>query len=188
MKRVRYTDLLFLLAGMASCLLSAYFNSFFAAYYHADLATATAEITPVVEELLKLLPILFYLLVFEPDSRQTRRAILMLALGFATFENICWFLLNGTGLLRFLLLRCLGSGALHLVCGAIIAADISCAWRTPWLKIAGTAGLLCSAVTFHAMYNLLLNAGGRIQLIGFLLPLGTAAVWFLLRSILQLKK
>ena len=55
------------LAGMGACLLSAYINTFFAALYAADTITATAEIAPVVEEVMKLLPLLFYLLVFEPE-------------------------------------------------------------------------------------------------------------------------
>ena len=53
---------LFCLAGMGACLLSAYINTFLAALYGADTFGATAEIAPVVEEVMKLLPLLFYLL------------------------------------------------------------------------------------------------------------------------------
>ena len=48
---------------MGVCLLSAYINTFLAAVYHADALAATAEIAPVVEEIMKLLPLAFYLLV-----------------------------------------------------------------------------------------------------------------------------
>ena len=41
---------LFCLVGMGACLLSAYINTFFAALYGADTFAATAEIAPVVEE------------------------------------------------------------------------------------------------------------------------------------------
>ena len=41
------------LAGMGACLLSAYINTFFAALYAADTITATAEIAPVVEEVMR---------------------------------------------------------------------------------------------------------------------------------------
>ena len=47
------------LVGMGACLLSAYINTFFAALYGADTFAATAEIAPVVEEVMKLLPLLF---------------------------------------------------------------------------------------------------------------------------------
>ena len=59
---------LFCFAGMGVCLLSAYINTFFAALYKADTFAATTEIAPVVEEVMKLLPLLFYLLIFEPKS------------------------------------------------------------------------------------------------------------------------
>ena len=47
---------LFCIAGMGVCLLSAYINTFLAAVCRADALAATAEIAPVVEEMMKLLP------------------------------------------------------------------------------------------------------------------------------------
>ena len=48
---------LFCIAGMGVCLLSAYINTFLAAVCQADALAATAEIAPVVEEIMKLLPL-----------------------------------------------------------------------------------------------------------------------------------
>ncbi len=62
----------FCVAGMGVCLLSAYINTFLAAVYHADALAATAEIAPVVEEIMKLLPLAFYLLVFEPEDEKNQ--------------------------------------------------------------------------------------------------------------------
>lgn len=171
-------DFIFIIAGMTACLLSAYINSFFAELYRADLITATAEITPVVEEVLKLLPLLFYLLVFEPENERAKVAMLTIAVSFATFENICWLTENGAEQLDFLILRGFGTGAMHVVCGAMVSVGLVYVWRTPWLKVAGTAGLLCAAVTFHAMYNLLVGAGGTAQIIGYVMPIAAAAVGF----------
>ena len=53
---------IFSLAGMLACLLSAYVNTFFAAMLDATALDATAEIAPVVEEVMKFLPLLFFLL------------------------------------------------------------------------------------------------------------------------------
>ena len=79
---------LFCLAGMGACLLSAYINTFFAELCGADTFAATAEIAPVVEEVMKLLPLLFYLLIFEPKAEQIKNAAVITALSFATFENV----------------------------------------------------------------------------------------------------
>ena len=48
---------LFCIAGMGVCLLSAYINTFLAAVCQADALAATVEIAPVVEEIMKLLPL-----------------------------------------------------------------------------------------------------------------------------------
>ena len=86
---------LFCIAGMGVCLLSAYINTFLAAVCQADALAATAEIAPVVEEMMKLLPLVFYLLVFEPEGDKIKAAAITIALAFATFENVCYLIQNG---------------------------------------------------------------------------------------------
>ena len=71
---------LFCIAGMGVCLLSAYINTFLAAVCQADALAATAEIAPVVEEMMKLLPLVFYLLVFEPEGDKIKAAAITIAL------------------------------------------------------------------------------------------------------------
>ena len=68
---------LFCIVGMGVCLLSAYINTFLAAVCRADALAATAEIAPVVEEMMKLLPLVFYLLVFEPEGNKIKAAAIM---------------------------------------------------------------------------------------------------------------
>ena len=106
---------LFAFAGMGACLLSAYVNTFFTALYGTSVFHATAEIAPVIEEMMKFLPLLFYLLVFEPEPQEIRPAVLVIASGFATFENICYLTQHGAEHLTFLLIRGFGTGAMHIV-------------------------------------------------------------------------
>lgn len=161
---------LFAFAGMGACLVAAYVNTFFAALYGATVFNATAEIAPVVEEVIKLLPLLFYLLVFEPEPEQIRPAVLTVAAGFATFENICYLIQHGAEHLGFLLIRGFGTGAMHIVCGAIVGFGLAYVWRRGWLKVAGTCGLLGGAVIFHGIYNLLIAYGGWVQYVAYALP------------------
>ena len=159
---------LFCLAGMGVCLLSAYINTFFAALYGAD--TFAAKITPVVEEVMKLLPLLFYLLVFEPKAEQIKIAAVITALSFATFENVCYLIQNGAGHFSFIFFRGIGTGAMHVICGAIVGGGLAYVWQRTWLKIAGTCGLLGAAITLHAIYNLLIAYGGAAQYVAYALP------------------
>ena len=167
-ERVRF--FLFCLAGMGACLLSAYINSFFAAIYQAGNLTATAEIAPVVEEVMKLLPLLFYLTVFEPKPERIQSAAFTVAIAFATFENICYLVHGGADDFAFITFRGLGTGAMHVICGAIIGRGLAYAWGQSWLKVAGTCGLLGAVITLHASYNLLVARGGAAQYVAYALP------------------
>ena len=160
----------FCFAGMGACLLSAYINTFFAALYGVDALAAAVEIAPVVEEVMKLLPLLFYLLVFEPKPEKIKPAAVITALSFATFENVCYLIQNGAGHFSFIFFRGFGTGAIHVICGAIVGGGLAYAWQRTWLKIAGTCGLLGAAITFHATYNLLIAYGGAAQYIAYVLP------------------
>ena len=146
---------LFCIAGMGVCLLSAYINTFLAA---------------VVEEIMKLLPLVFHLLVFEPEGDKIKAAAITVALAFATFENVCYLIQNGADRFSFIFFRGFGTGAMHVLCGLIVGGGLAYAWRRTWLKVAGTCGLLGAAITLHAIYNLLIAYGGAAQYIAYALP------------------
>ena len=46
--------IIFMLSGMTMCLLSSYINTFLAAVYGLNALTASVEISPTVEEVMKL--------------------------------------------------------------------------------------------------------------------------------------
>ena len=170
MGRRRLRFFLFGVAGMGVCLLSAYINTFLAAVYQADALAATVEIAPVVEEVMKLLPLVFYLLVFEPEAERIKPAAITAALSFATFENVCYLIQNGAGRFSFIFFRGFGTGAMHVLCGLIVGGGLTYALQRTWLKIAGICGLLGAAITLHAIYNLLIAYGGTAQYIAYVLP------------------
>ena len=146
---------LFCIVVMGVCLLLAYINTFFA---------------PVVEEMMKLLPLVFYLLVFEPEGDKIKAAAITVALAFATFENVCYLIQNGADRFSFIFFRGFGTGAMHVLCGLIVGGGLAYAWQRTWLKIAGTWGLLGAAITLHAVYNLLIAYGGAAQYAAYALP------------------
>ena len=161
---------LFCIAGMGVCLLSAYINTFLAAVCQADALAATAEIAPVVEEMMKLLPLVFYLLVFEPEGDKIKAAAITVALAFATFENVCYLTENGAGSFVFLLIRGMSAGALHLVCGILTGLALAYVFRRPWLTCTGTVGILGVCMVLHGIYNLLITADGFWQMVGYFFP------------------
>ena len=172
---------LFCFAGMGVCLLSAYINTFFAALYKADTFAATTEIAPVVEEVMKLLPLLFYLLIFEPKAERIKNAAVITALSFATFENICYLLEHGTGNLFYLLVRGFSTGAMHITCAFIIGYGLRVFRRPAALKASGIFALFCVAITFHAMFNMIMKTEGLIKQFGYAVPIVSCLILFLLK-------
>lgn len=168
----------FCFAGMLVCLLSAYLNTFFTMIYQADTMNAATQIAPVVEEIMKLLPLLFFLIVFEPDLQRFRLAAMLVAASFATFENICYLAENGAGHMLFLLIRGFGTGAMHVVCGSAYSEGLRFVWHDRLLRSVCIPGLLCVTIIYHAIYNLLVSVGGSVQVIGYCVPLFTLAVGY----------
>lgn len=161
---------IFLCVGMGMCMAAAYVNSFFMAFYDADPTATAIQIAPVCEEVLKLLPLLFYILIFEPKPHEITSAAIATAVGFATFENVCYLSENGAGNFTFLLARGLSAGALHILCGIAMGFGIAYVFKRHWLAAAGTMGILCASIVFHAIYNLLVSAAGAWQTIGYIFP------------------
>ncbi len=161
---------LFLTVGMAVCLLSAYVSSFFMGQYGVDGTVAAIEITPVCEEVMKLLPLLFFYLIFEPEPKEMPAATIAIAVGFATFENVCYLTENGAANFNFLLIRGISAGALHILCGVFSGFGVSYVFRRHWLAATGTVGILGACIGFHAIYNLLITADGVWKTAGYLFP------------------
>ena len=166
--------LLFCLAGMGACLLSAYLNTFFAQLCRADAVNAATQVAPVVEEIMKLLPLLFYLAVFEPEAERFRLAAIVTAASFATFENVCYLTQNGAGQFTYLLIRGFGTGAMHVVCGSVYGSALRPVWTDRALRASCILGLLCVAIIYHAIYNLLVSVGGAPRLAAYFVPMLTA--------------
>lgn len=185
-QKSRRSSLLFLLSGMTASLCAAYISTFLAGVLRADPVSAAANISPMVEETMKLLPVLFYLLVFEPARSNAANGILMTAVGFATFENVCFLTANGASNVSFLLIRGAGTGAMHIVCGILMGIGLMAFWDVAWLKAAGTLALLGMVEVYHAIYNLLVSQTGPVSAVGFLLPLLTVTLTLVLgRNLLR---
>lgn len=163
----------FLLIGMTACLASAYVSAFIAQLAGLGAARTAVEIAPTVEEVAKLLPLLFYFAVIGADSEDMDLAFVMVAVGFATMESA--FYLGDAGLSDpgTLLLRGLGTAMMHVACGVVVGYGLTRAWKHAWLRAAGTFGLLCLASTYHGIFNLLVAAGGAATVFAVALPLAT---------------
>lgn len=180
--------IIFMIFGMGACLLAAYVSSFFMGYYGTDAGTTAVEITPICEEVMKLLPLLFYFLIFEPGPKRLPDAAIAIAVGFATFENVCYLTENGAENFTFLLIRGISAGALHILCGILVGFGISYVFRHRWLTLTGTVGVLGACTGFHGIYNLLISAGGAWKMAGCIFPSLMIVFLFVLKQLSPMLK
>ena len=167
------------LLGMATCLLGAYVSGFVDAASGMGVEDTAIFISPVVEEAMKFLPLLFYFLLFDPDDDQLFLAAVGIGAGFASFENICSMIASGTESLSFLLIRGLAVGVMHIVSVFAMILGLVVARRFKALRLSSAVGALSLSMLFHGIYNLLVSQPGVTSVIGYVLPLLTAGLLFL---------
>lgn len=162
------------LLGMGLCLIAAYIGGFLCLVTGMNENDAAIFLSPMVEEFIKLLPLLFFIVLFEPDDRSFVMLAVAIGTGVATFENCCYILTFGAGNITYVLIRGLAVGVMHIVSLLCLAIWLIVAKRMKAFSFPAVVGGLSIAMTFHALYNLLVSEPGVPSVIGYLLPLVTA--------------
>ena len=169
-KRARL-PILFVLAGMFVSVFSAELNGLLRNILPLSKYELTIIVTPITEEFLKALPILFYALIIS-DKRETLfTASMATGIGFAVLEN-AYFLLNAaTWNIPDAVTRAFGTGLMHGMCTLLVGVGISFVKKKRKIFWVGTFALLSTAITYHGIYNMLVQS--PYKMIGYLLPIST---------------
>ena len=173
------------LIGMISCLLGAYISGFFNAVTGNGVEETAIFISPVVEETIKFLPLLFYFYMFDPTDKELFNSAVGIGVGFSMFENVCSMISAGTESIVFLLIRGLAVGVMHIVSVMALTLGLVIAKKFKALQISSMIGALSVSMLFHGMYNLLVSEPGIASHIGYMMPLLTALIILLAYKRLQ---
>ena len=168
------------LLGMLVCLISAYISGFFNLITDMGENDTAIFISPMVEELMKLMPLMIFIILFQPEDRTLTTLAVATGTGFATFENCCYILTSGAERLTYILIRGLAVGVMHIVSILALAIWLIFAKRLRVFSFPAVLGGLSLSMTFHAIYNLLVSEPGVSSFVGYLLPPLTALALFLL--------
>ena len=168
------------LMGMIVCILSAYISGFFKILAAMETKDTAVYISPVVEEIMKLLPLLFYLFVYLPRDDDLLQVAVAVGVGFATFENCCYLLSAGTESLSFTLIRGMAVGVMHIVSILFFAFGLVLIRRFRCMTFSAVLGALALSSTFHGLYNLLVSDPGISSQIGYGMPLVAALMLYAL--------
>lgn len=168
------------LSGMVVCLIAAYISGFAGLTFNMSPNDTAVFLSPVIEEIMKFLPVLFYLSFFEPDAGNLLLAATGIGAGFATFENCCYILTEGADSLPYIMVRGCAVGIMHIVSILAMTLGIVLVKKFRAFSFAGVVGSLSLSMLFHALYNLLVSEPGISSYIGYILPVVTAALLYLL--------
>ena len=151
-----------MLIGLVICLIASEVNALLLRLFGGVMHYVSTNITPIAEELLKMLPVLFYALFFS-DGRDTLISIsYAVGIGFAMLENMV-ILTGNVGKVTILwsLIRGFGAAGMHSACTALVGQGISYVRKRRKLFYCGTFSLLIAAVISHAIFNTLIQAEQR---------------------------
>ncbi len=162
--------IVFFLAGIFMCMFAGQINGLLRSITQLDTYTLTTSVTPVVEEIVKTIPIILLAFGFEIDRQSLLECSLMLGLGFATIENV-YILISASGAISFsqAFSRGLGAAMLHATTSLIVSYGISLCKVRKKTFITGTYAMLIGAMVFHGIYNMLVQSD-KFLFFGLLLP------------------
>ena len=180
-KRARL-PIVFVLVGIFVSVFASDVNGVLLNAFNMSHYDATITVAPITEELLKALPILFFAIVVSDKKEILFTASMATGIGFAILENAYYLVVN-QNTFSFLsgLVRGFGTGLMHGMCTLLVGVGISFIRKRRKLFAAGTFALLTIAITYHAMFNMLVQS--KYPAIGALLPLVTYLPLFIWRYI-----
>ncbi len=164
--------ILSMMIGVSCCLFVSELNSILLDHFHGDVFYVTTTITPITEEIVKALPILYLAIVFTDDRSTLISNAFAVGVGFALLENMIVLLQSVRDVtVLWALVRGFGSGMVHGICTVMVGYGISYIKKRRKLFWCGTFALLSAAITYHAVYNLLVQS--KYQNAGIILPVLT---------------
>ena len=172
------------LFGMGVSLIAAYISGVLNLISGMGENDTSVILCPIVEELMKLMPLLFFIVLFTPEEHTLTMLAVAIGAGFATFENCCYILTSGAESFTFIMIRGLAVGVMHIVSILALAVWFIIAKHLQVFSFSSIIGGLSLSMVFHALYNLLVSEPGVSRYIGYLLPLLAAAgLYYLYRKL-----
>ena len=131
----------------------------------------TIVVTPITEEVLKAIPILVCATAVSSKKELLFTASMAVGIGFAVLENAYYLLNDATFNMLDAIVRAFGAGLMHGMCTLLVGVGISFAKKRSKIFVVGTFALLSTAITYHGIYNMLVQS--EFETVGFILPIST---------------
>lgn len=164
----------FIILGIYIAVLSSELNSIYSYLFRntMDFFHLTIMITPVSEEILKTLPLLFTAVAISDKRDFLFPQAMAIGIGFAILENTFILIQNVESVsLIWALIRGFSSGLMHSLCTISIGLGVSLIKKRKKLFLCSTFALLLTASIYHSMFNMLVQSD--YMYVGVMIPIVT---------------
>ena len=163
--------IIFVLIGIFVSVFASEVNGLLSVLLPMDVFKITVIVTPITEEILKAIPILVYATAFVPKKEKIFTAAMAVGIGFAVLENAYYLLNDASFNMIDAIIRAFGAGLMHGMCTLLIGVGVSFVKKKRKMFVVGTFALMSTAITYHGIYNMLVQSD--FEIIGYLLPIST---------------
>ena len=171
--------IIFMLVGIFISVFASEVNGILRAILPLSNYELTIIATPMAEEFLKALPVLFYAIFISDKAETLFTASMATGIGFAVLENAYYLLHVETWNIPDAVIRAFGAGLMHGMCTLLVGAGITFVKKKRKIFWVGTFALLSTAIIYHGIYNMLAQSDYKV--IGYLLPISTYIPWLIWR-------
>ena len=159
----------YMIIGVFVSLFISELNTIILNLYDGDMLYVTTTITPVTEEIIKAVPILFYACVFSDNKEKIMPIAFATGIGFAMFENMVILVQNIESVnIGWAIIRGFATALMHGVCTVAVGFGICFVKKRKKLFYCGTFALLLMACIYHGIFNMLVQS--NYKYLGFVLP------------------
>ena len=160
----------YMMLGSVMCLVAGALNLFLLGVFGGDSVYVTTTVTPISEELLKAIPVLYFAFIFSDDRNTLLSVSFALGVGFAVLENAVILVQNAASVsILWALARVIGAALMHGACTSMIGFGISYVRKRKKLFFCGTFSLMIAAIIYHATFNVLVQSEYRAA--AFVMPM-----------------
>ena len=184
-KKSRFS-IIFILVGIFVSVFSSEVNGLLVKMLPMDVYSITVIVTPVTEELFKMLPVLYYAVFMSDKKEKLFTASMATGVGFAILENAFYLLNYPNFTMLNAVIRAFGAGLMHGMCTLLVGVGISFVKKKSKLFAVGTFGLLSTAIVYHGIYNILIQS--EYSIVGALLPIVTYIPFLIWRFIIKKRR
>lgn len=159
----------YMLIGVFVSLFISELNTIILNLFGGNSLYVTTTITPISEEIVKAVPVLFYAIVFSDDRDRVMPIAFATGVGFAMFENMVILVQNLENVtIGWSIIRGFSTALMHAVCTVAVGYGICLIKKRKKLFYCGTFALLTLASIYHGVFNMLVQS--EYEYLGFFMP------------------